>query len=339
MDGTILSVGNFTQPATAVAQTIVIPSNADFLTVTNYTQMAAGTSANYGNGYWQRGMGTTGVYRTCAGVAAAFAAGSFVLYDPSNTTPGAAVAITNIDAATGIVLTGNTAGVSVGSIVRLSNLSVAAAAELQGLNFTVTAVTANTSLTLAPYQGTTIPLNATAAIGACTGYYRLINPGLFYPRTRVISNIAIINGQSVVSTTVNHGYSAGQEVRFVIPTVTPTTYGMSALDGLTATVVPANAANAPLAANAFAIDLDVTGLGTFLWPIAASVPFTFAQVVPFGDNTATALAQVPPLSSLEDAVFNTGYLGLTLAAGATSPAGAAADVIYWQAGKASLGGL
>lgn len=323
MDGTILSQGTFTQPATAVAQTIAIPSGTDFLRVFNYTQMAAGTSANYGDGFWQRGMGTTGLYRTCAGVAAAFAANSFVLYNPATATPGAAVAITNINAGTGLVLTGSTAGVVVGSMIRLSNLSVAAAQQWAGLDFQVTVVVANTSFTI-------VPLTPAAAIGAVTGFYRLLGTGLFYPRRRFISNITAAN-PGVVTTTVAHGYQVGQEVRFVVPTVTAIGFGMTQLDGTSAVVTA-------VTATTFTINVDTSGFTAFGWPVGTAVPFSPAEVVPFGDDTATALAQVPQLSSLEDAVYNSAFLGMTLAPGATSPAGAAADVIYWVAGKSTLGG-
>lgn len=325
MDGTILSVGTFTQPATAVAQTIAVPSNLDYLRIFNYTQMAAGTSTNYGDGYWQRGMGTLGLYRTCAGVAAAFAANSFVLYDPSTAVNSAAIAITNINAGTGVVLTATTTGLAVGSVIRLSNLSAAAAQQYGGLDFTVTAVNPGVSFTI-------VPLTPSAAIGATTGFYRIIPAGLFYPRRRLISNISSA-ASAVVTTTVAHGYSVGQEVRFVIPAVTAIGFGITQLDGVSAVITAVGSSTT------FTINVDTTAMGAFSYPVGTAVPFTPAEVIPFGDDTATALAQVPPLSSLEDSVQNVAYLGMTLAAGATSPAGAANDVIYWQAGKASFGGL
>lgn len=328
----IISVGSFTQPATAVAQTIQVPSNLDYLLLHNYTRMAAGTSADYGDGYWQRGMGTQGLYRTCAGVANDFAVNSFTLYDPSITTPGAAIAITNIDAATGIVLTGTTTGLAVGSIIRLSNLSVAAAQQLGGIDFSVSAINAGVSFTIIPYVGSTIPVAPTAAIGACTGFYRIQQPGLFYPRRRLISQITSA-ASAIVSTTVNHGYSIGQQVRFVIPRVTAIGYGITELNAVQATITAVGGTNS------FTINVDTTGMGAFSFPVGAAVPFSPAEVIPFGDDTATALAQVPALSSLQDSVNNTGYLGMTLTAGATSPAGVANDVIYWQAGKADFGGL
>lgn len=330
MDGSILSIGTFTQPATAVNQIIQVPSNLDYLNVINYTQFAAGiTNGTAVQFYWQRNMGTIGTYfGGAAGPVASWgvtAANAFTLYDPSNTTPGAPIAITNINATTGVVLTGTTTGLAVGSIIRLSNLSAASAQQYGGIDFVVTAINPATSFTITP-------LTPSAAIGACTGFYRIINPGLFYPRRRIISNISQA-ASAVVTTTVAHGYSIGQEVRFVVPQVTATTFGMIEINGLTGIITAVGSSTT------FTVNINSTGFTTFAWPAAAAVPFSPAEVIPFGDDTATALSQVPPLSSLEDAVQNTGYLGMILATGALLPAGVANDVIYWQAGKAVYGGL
>ena len=335
MAGSILSIGNFTQGATAANQIIQVPSNLDWLKIYNYTQFAANAGANADELYWQRGMGTIGTFRGIAGgvaVAGITAANAFTLYDPSVETPGAAIAITNINAATGVVLTGTTTGLFVGDTIRLSNLSAASAQQLGGIDFTVSAINPGVSFTIQGYAGSTIPVAPTAAIGACTGFYRKIQRGLFYPRKRVISQITSA-ASAVVSTTVDHGYSVGMKVRFIVPSVTAIGYGITQLDGVDATITAVGGANS------FTINVDTTAMGAFSFPVAAAVPFSPALVVPFGDNTATALAQVPPLSSLEDRVNNTGYLGMILATGANLPAGVANDVVYWQAGKCEFGGL
>lgn len=340
----ILSLGNFTQPAAAVNQVIAVPSNLDYLRIYNYTQYAGNAGANANFLYWTRAMGTTGIYQGVAGgvaVAGVTAANAFVLYTPTsaNTTLSAPIAITNINAATGVVLTATTTGLSIGSIILLSNLAAAAAQEIAGIQFTVSAINPGVSFTIQGYAGTTIPVNPTAGIGATAGFYRIVTPGLFYPKVRTLSNIAVINGQTTVSTTVNHGYSVGQKVRFKVPLVTAIAYGITQLDGVQATIIAANAANVGAPANVFFIDTDITGFGAFSFPVAAAVPFTVAEVNPFGDDSATALAQVPALSSLQDSVYNSGFLGMTLATGANLPGGVAADVVYWEAGKVDFGGL
>ncbi len=47
--------------------------------------------------------------------------------------------------------------------------------------------------------------------------------------------------------------------------------------------------------------------------------------MPVGQATSSEL--------LGDATTNVSYIGMTLAAGTSSPAGAASDVVYWTAGK------
>ena len=100
--------------------------------------------------------------------------------------------------------------------------------------------------------------------------------------------------------------------------------------------------------------------GTSWFPVFATPlsSFTPAQVVPFGEDTATALAQSPQLSSLGDAVQNVGFLGMVLGGGGNGtalttpivgPAGSgttsdegvlsAPDTLYWLAGKSTYGGL
>ena len=338
MDGTILSIGNFTQPATAAIQTIAVPSDLDFLKIYNYTQFAANAGANADSLYWQRGMGTIGTYTGEAGgvaVVGITAANAFSLHNPNEQnfqSVGAAIAITDIDAATGIVLTATTTGLSVGSVIRLSTMSLAAAQQLGGIDFTVSAINAGVSFTITGYNGSTIPVAPTAAINATTGFYRIVGDPLFVPRQRVISNVTAA-ANALVSTTSPHGFAIGQKVRFVVPAISATQYGMTQLEGLSGVVLSITSTTA------FTIDVDSSGFSAFAFPAAASVPFSPALVVPYGDDTATALIQAPPLSSLEDSVLNSGFIGMELAIGALLPGGVALDVIYWQAGKASFGGL
>ena len=67
------------------------------------------------------------------------------------------------------------------------------------------------------------------------------------------------------------------------------------------------------------------------YPASSAVPFSQAQVVPFGEDTGYALTQ--SVNILGDATVNQSIVGVQLAAGALSPAGQNGDVIYWIAGK------
>lgn len=379
MDGTILSQGSFVVPASGVVnQFIPIPSGVDWMRVVNYTQAGTvGGAAAAGNEfYWQRGMaaGSSFVKFYTNGSAVVngdtLTAGGFTLYDPSGQTSGAlpllgtSIAVTAVTNATRpVISTANTAGVSVGSVVRLSST---AQTDVNGMDFVVGAVTANTSITL--LTATNALATAPGAIGGA-GFYRLVNYNpLFYPRARLVTNITqAANAQ--VSTSRAHGLTPGQEVRFNIPAVS----GMVQLnaDPLN-NYFPSNSSVSAIVQTLvdeynFTININTLSYSAFTYPTIAQQPSSFPEVTPFGEDTATALSsatiQVPGVISstvgsqifntntgiLADSTVNTGFLGMILGTGAngtisgaaiTGPAGTtAADVVYWTVGKSSYGGL
>src|SRR5579859_1312707 len=251
MDGTIIGQGTFVASSAglsnpnpgnatysnAVRAIIQIPSGADWVYVYNYTQFgttgsAAGAyfngTANASEGvefYWQRGMAVgTGLAEYHAAASRvlssdSFVSGGFTLFDPSgqdaNALPlvGAAVAVSAATNATRPVVTHTAdASVVVGSVVRMSNT---AQTDVNGVDMVVGTVTSTTQFTLLT---ATNPLaTAPGAVGGA-GFYRVINTNpLFYPRSRYVVNITrATNAQ--VSTSVAHGLTVGQEVRFNIPT-------------------------------------------------------------------------------------------------------------------------
>lgn len=392
MDGTILSQGSFRTPGSnATNNTIAngnqmivqIPSNADFMWVYDYSAYAsAGTNtatfqgtANGSTGmrwYWQRGMPSGQAMVEYKGNAVnsmnadLILTGGFTLYDPSmqSITPllSAPVATTAVSNATRpVVSTGNTAGLSVGSIVRLSNN---AQLDNDGPEFVVGAVTANTSFTLLTASN---PLaNVPGAIGGGSGFYRIVNRDhLFYPRNRFIVNITqAVN--PTVSTSVPHGMTAGQAVRFKIPAVS----GMVQLNATAQNNYQYGSIVFVVDDYNFIIDIDTSAMTAFTWPTVAQQPSDYPIMVPVGENTAVSLmtnqTQVPQVAGLQipntqvgilaDATVNTGYLGMILGIGGngnslgtpiTGPAGSIAnisnvqfpDVMFWVAGKSTLGGL
>jgi hypothetical protein len=368
---TIIGQGSFTQPATAVNQTIMIPQGADWVEIWNYTQANQSTSAAGPNGYhfyWQRsnganmmGDGTQGIY-DAAGAAGAVTvnvttSGAFTLYDPSNATIGAAVAFTGLSAATHPVVTASNTGVQVGSIVRLFNPLGVKQQMLGGIDFTVDVVTSTTSFDLA-YLNTT---------GSTTGsgYYRIIpyNP-LFYPRRRTITNITAAS-QAVITMSVDHGFTVGQKVRLSLPGGSAVWGSYAALsnydngqansttpDAYTIIAVDVAFGNTH---NTITISANTTGFETFLsdWQAILTSPYTPAEVIPVGEDTSYAqislVQQTPQVNGVQingtntgilaDATVNTGFYGMTLQTGALLPAGVASDVIFWKAGVSSYGGL
>lgn len=314
--------GTFT--STGVAQTLVLRGQLDSIEVWNATELAAANASRGTNYYWQLGMAANNgvVYlRNAAATAinattsAALAVPGFTVVDSSVTTPGAAIATTDIGTVAHRVLTANTTGLSVGSIVRLYNMT--GAHEFDGMDYTVTAVNAGVSFDMA-YTPVTVA-------AAAAGVYRLIpNDTLYYPRNRYITSISQA-AQAVVVMTVTHNYQIGQQVRFYVDAM----YGMTQINGLTGNIVAVNTGT-----NSITVDIDTTGFTAFAWPltaVAAATAHTLPQVVPVGEDTATALAATPPADILTDATINTGYTGIVLGAGITSPAGSNGDVIYWRA--------
>lgn len=314
--------GSFT--STGAAKTLVIRGDLDSLEVWNATELAAANGNHGVSYYWQRGLAANDgivTLRNAAATAvtattsAALGVAGFTLVDSSVTAPGAARATTDIGTVAHRVLTANTAGLSVGSIVRLSNMT--GAAQFNGMDFTVTAVNPGVSFDIG-YTPVTVA-------AAAAGQYRIIpNDTLYYPRNRYIASISQA-AQAVVVLTVTHNLQVGQQVRFHVPPM----YGMVELEGLTGNIVAVNTAN-----NSITVDIDTTGFTAFAWPltaVAAASAHTLPQVVPVGENTATALAAVPPADILTDATINDGYVGIILGAGVTSPAGSQNDVIYWRA--------
>lgn len=405
---TIIGQGSFTASSAGLANPnpgnatvgqanaayIQIPSNADWMVVRNFTQFGtAGNDGAYFNGtanastgleyYWQRGMAAGSAivkYYTDDGLTTisgdTIVAGGFTLYDPSGQSIGsqpllsAPVATTaSTNSTRPAVSTGNTAGVSVGTVVRLSNT---AQTDVNGVDFVVGAVTVNTSFTL--LTSTNALATAPGAIGGA-GFYRIVNNGnsaLFYPRRRYVVNVTqATNAQ--VSTSVAHGLTPGQEVRFKIPTQS----GMTGLNPqLNNNYFPTSSSAAAIVQTVvddynFTINIDTTGYTAFTWPTIAQEPCDFPTVTPFGEDTATSLAsntaQVPVINGVQifntntgilaDSTVNTGYLGMILGNGGTGtvlttpilgPSGSIAwsagnaptgDLMYWVAGKSTYGGL
>ena len=254
--------------------------------------------------------------------------GGFTLYDPSNqnitpqlSAPVATTAVTN--ATRPVVSTANTAGLSVGSVVRLSLNNQT---DDTGPEFVVGAVVANTSFTLLTASN---PLaNVPGAVGGASGFYRIVLQNeLFYPRKRYVVNITqAIN--PTVSTSVAHGMTAGQAVRLYIPAVS----GMVQLNPSAQNNYQYATILAVVDDYNFIIDIDTSAMTAFSWPTVAQQPSQYPIMVPVGENTGAALSfpanlqvQVPQIAGVQipntqvgilaDATVNTGFLGMVLGSG------------------------
>lgn len=310
--------------SSGAATSFALPNNAmkvelfDLTNIaTNVAQVNAGAAitALYNSSYAVLGMPPASgyVYTTqAAGAPPAFidesliGANGYTFFDSSLQIPGPAVATTAETAANPSVVSvgvGGTAGLLAGtSVVRMIN--VTNMQQISSMDFTVGTVVANTS-----FQLKFLDASGFAAPGAA-GFYRILpfDP-IYYPRRRFITKITKAV-QAVVTLSVTHQYTVGQQVRMVIPA----SFGMQEMNGLLVTIVAVDLVN-----NTITLNVNSTGFSTFAFPNSATAAAgtSFAEVTPVGEA-----ATVPFQNLLDDATRNTSALGVTLG---TSVVGALGD--------------
>lgn len=308
---------------------ITMRSDVDWVKVYNLTNIAASTQWAGTEWYWQREMASNDAVTnfhatasqiistsTCAiGYNGATYNGISLIdssADPVGALDATVTAVSN--AAPPVVTITATAGLNTGDIVRMIN--VVGGQQLGGVDFTITVIDA-----------TTFSLDYMAAIVAgTTGSFRKIDfDPLYYPRKRFVSAITAA-ASAVVTLTVTHGYTIGQKVRFSVPAA----YGMTQMDGLQGTITAISTAN-----NTVTVDINSSAFTAFAFPLTAAVPFTQALMMPIGEGAEIVTGKVP----MDDATYNTGYIGFKLGTSATaaialgSAGGTADDAIKWIAGK------
>ena len=316
----IIQSGNFT--ADGNNKTLKIRSDVDKLVVENKTQWAGINNGHTFRSTWYRNLGTSILSEyhpagdhTCA---VNEVADAIELIDSSNYALGPSIAVTAGTNATRPVYTVATTGVSAGTIVRIFN---SLQTNLNGLDFSIDDIdNGGTNFRLANTLATA-PGGAAVAPGV-TATYRVVASGidiynLFTPSNRNIAKV-VVNGNSAdVTTMVDHGFAVGQRVKFSIPVEA----GMTGLDDVVGNVtVVANSAT-------FTVDVDVSTMAAFTFPVLAAVPCQIPNVVPIGD-AKSAVNQTAPSK-----FYNQGFIGMVLHGGSTKPGGTAADEIYWTAYK------
>lgn len=321
MDNTIIMQGNFISAGTP--QFIPLRGGVDWIEVFNSTTASAGAAVGTGfQFFWQAGMPQGGGFafsNPAVPIMAPLAANTgFFFQDQSIITNTRSTnVITAISNANPPRVSSVAHGLVTGDIVRL--VQTIGARQIDGIDFRVTNVTANTfDLTWMA------PIVAANAPGANARFYKISNEAIYQPRQRVITKITNA-AQAVITFAAPHNFTVGQDIRIKIPRVTAVAFGMVELNNIVATVLAVDTAN-----NTVTINVDTTGFTAFAFALTADTPFTFAQAVPVGEDTATAnLLGVDPLG---DAVFNSAQIGMLLQTGVLSPAGVVNDQIFWKAG-------
>lgn len=208
----------------------------------------------------------------------------------------AATAITGI-AGTFVVSMASTGTIAVGDSVRL--YAVTGEQQIAGINFGVTAVTANTSITLGYMASSGITFAADATAAQVVKYI----PGRQYPRRRYIANITKAS-QAVVYFTAPNDFTPGEVVSFRVPSSS----GMSQINNKQVRVLSVtNSATV----SSITINLDTTGYTTFAFPTSATaaagvspavcVPSS-SGVIPLSGSAT--VAQEPPGTNLLDTFDN-----------------------------------
>ncbi len=319
--------------STGNPQIIQLPSGVDWMWVYNETVSYAGGANTGAQFYWRNGMtaGQGTIYTKTSStnalqVAQIAAASGFYLVNNTINIPGAALVTTEITSGTPpVVDVSSTAGLYAGMIVRIGN--VPGALQLGGIDFTIGSVVSNTSFTLAY-------MSPIASTGSVTGYFSVVQfDPYYYPVNRTITNISQAT-QAIVTLSVVHGYTVGQKIRFVVPSVAQSGvyYGMTQLNGTQATIVAVGATDSNGYTNTITVNVNTSSFTAFAFPLTSTASaFTPAQVVPIGEDTAEALSLNTNI--LGDATINEGYMGMMLMPGTLSPAGVNGNVISWVAGK------
>lgn len=346
--------GTYTNAASGVtAQNIALTDRPTKFRVKDITDWGAATTAVAAlESEWVRGM-AQGSYLQIGQISAA--AGSNYLYPAQGTSGGftfinqakppvfSAVAVTAINASTFVVSTGNTAGISVGDTVRLRN--VAGMQQFSGSNlYTVTAVTANTSITLG-MAASAVSAGMQSATAGTTGFYQKVYSTPFYPSLRPVAFITQAT-QATVYFFRPHDFTPGELVDFQIPAQ----YGMVQLSNLTKNAgqgpyasQPAGAARVLSVVNtatvsSITIDVDTTGYTPFVYPATGVIaqggsPATCfpagSGVVPL--NGSPTVPQSPPGTNLLDAFDNRAQYVMNVG---LNVVGAASATMFWEAWRA-----
>lgn len=262
-----------------------------------------GMGNGYANGILQSSEGSTPQlpamtsYRLPAtGTTAVDAISIYNTFDPPVYAGLATTAITS-NAGTFICTMANTGSIAVGDYVKL--YSTTGALQLSLATYQVTAVTANTSITLGYVASSGITTAAAATAGTVVKFI----PGRMYPRRRFIMNITKA-AQAVVYFSEKNDFSAGEIVSFRVPSQ----YGMTQINNKQVRILSVtNSASI----SSITLDLDTTGYSTFSLPTTAQAAAgvspavcmpSSSGIIPF--NGSATVPQEPPGTNLQDAFDN-----------------------------------
>lgn len=319
----------------------------DFIVAKSRTGWGEANQAQAIEWWWERSMGNgpaRGFLQSSAAANApaitssTMSSGGISVFDTSNPPTYAALAATGINATTWVITMTNTGSIAVGDWVRV--LNPVAMLQASGIVGQVTAVTANTSITLG-YVASAVSAGANFTANATSASILKFIPNFFYPRKSQIIHVTQA-AQAVVYFAQQNTFTAGELIDFNVPS----TYGMKELSFLAKNASgPARVLSVTNSAtvSSVTLDLDTTGFTAFAYPTsansvgAASPPFAFpagSGIVPLSGSAT--VPQQPPGTNLVDSFDNRNvrYINFGSALFSISSfASTDADVWMWQAFK------
>ena len=338
---------NYTNPETPITMNIPMTDRPDWVIVKNLTNWGDTTAVTAIETEWFSGMaqgsyvGESQTVTTNALSSVAGLTGGFTFIDQTHPPTFTKVAITAINGTTGVVSTASTAGLAIGDLVRLVN--VTGALQLSTTLYAITAITTNTSITLG-MLASAVTAGLVVANGT-TGFYQKVYPGFMYPKLSPVLYITQAT-QAVVYFARPNDYTPGELVDFQIPTP----YGMIQLSNLTKKAGhsalghhPSGAARVLSVVNtatvsSITIDVDTTGFTAFVYPTSAgfaggnspAVCFPAGSgIVPLNGSPTIPLS--PPGTNLLDAFDNHAQYVLNLGTAVVGPASANMVVMAFKA--------
>ena len=346
-----IGAGTYTNPASPVPVNVALNDQPDWFFVKNLTNWGKASTADAAiYGEWFSNMasgaylGEGQVSSTGSGItlyATQATSGGFTFINSASPPMIGTLAATAISNSTFVVLMTNTGNIAVGDTVRLINPT--GMLQFGGLVAQVTAVTANTSITLG-YVATAVTAGSAVAAPATTTTILKFYPGQFYPRAAIILYISQATQAKVYFARPNT-FTPGQLVDFTIPN----TYGTPWAALSYATGLPGGAYRVLSVTNtatesSITINLNTSGIGTaFAYPASSAtlgMPSPAiaepagSGIVPF--NGSATIPQSPPGTNLQDAFDNLNQYYMNIG---SSVVGAASTVMQWMAFKADYNNL
>ena len=333
----MIAGGRFTLTTANIASGFDLVCNSqnppDYIELRSITGWGEASDAQAIEWFWEKSMaqGTAkGVLQSSEGstpqlpamTSYTIAANGITTYDTANPPSFAALASSDINKTTFVVTMANTGSISVGDLVRVT--VPVDMYQVSSYVFGVTAVTANTSITLG-YMASAVSAGLAAfAANADTANITKFIQNRMYPRWNYIALITQAT-QAVVYFTAPNDYTPGEIVSFRVSS----DYGMDEINNKPARVLSVtNSATV----SSITIDLDTSGYTAFSFPTSAIAlaGVSPAVVVPSSSgvvplNGSATTPQQPPGTNLLDSFDNRNVRVVHLGAGLFNVASHASD--------------